>query len=195
MKRPPQSNAYRVTIANEEIREILVDKIKARRSEANCEFVARGQDFVKAAFEGDREAMAGILVPILANYVSVWNAALKTPAKTDGWELLTALLTASGYAKDLCCDAGTGEGSWGFVFTCGTGSKRVGVVMELKRCEKLEDLCNGAAEALKSIKAKNRIEYLDRLRCGRQYVYGIAICRRNCAVAGGERRALPQPLK
>lgn len=195
VKHLPPLNTYRVRIANEEIREVLVDKVKARCSRANREFVARGRDFVKAAFEGDREAMEGVLVRLLANYVSVWNAALKTPAETDGRGLLTALLTASGFAKDLRCDERAGEGSWGFVFTCGTGSKRVGVVMELKRCEKLEDLCNSAEGALKSIEAKGRTEYLDRLRCGRQYVYGIAFCRRNCAVACGERRVLPLQSK
>ena len=195
VKRLPHRNTYRVMIPNEEIREVFIDRVKTRCSRANREFVARGRDFVKAALEGDRDAMAGVLVPLLANYVSLSDTTLKDPAETDGWGVLTALLTASGFAKDLRCDERAGEGSWGFVFTCGTGSKRVGVVMELKRCEKLEDLCNSAEGALKSIEAKGRTEYLDRLRCGRQYVYGIAFCRRNCAVACGERRVLPLQSK
>ena len=68
-----------------------------RYSKANREFVALGQDFVKAATEGDRDAMAGVLGPLLANYVSVLDTVLKTPAANDGRGLLTALLTASGF--------------------------------------------------------------------------------------------------
>lgn len=134
-------------------------------------------------------------MPLLANYVSVWNAALKAPAETDGRGVLTALLTASGCAKDLHSDGGAGEGSTDFIFTCGVGFKRVGVVIEMKRCEKPEDLCDGAGAALRAIKARGRTEYLDRLRCGRQYVYGIAFCRRDCALVGGERRTLSQLQK
>lgn len=191
----PLLNTYRVTIANEEIREVFICRVNDRYSKANREFVALGQDFVKAATEGDRDAMAGVLVPLLANYVSVPNTVLKTPAENDGRGLMTALLTASGYAKDLHADAGAGEGSQGFIFTCGVGSKRVGVVIEMKRCEKPDDRCDGAGEALREIKARGRTEYLDRLRCGRQYVYGIAFCRRDCALVGGERRTLSQLQK
>ena len=166
-----------------------------RYSKANREFVALGQDFVKAATEGDRDAMAGVLGPLLANYVSVPDTVLKTPAANDGRGPLTALLTASGFAKDLHSDGGAGEGSTDFIFTCGVGSKRVGVVIEMKRCEKPEDLCDGAGAALRAIKARGRTEYFDRLRCGRQYVYGIAFCRRDCALVGGERRTLSQLQK
>lgn len=191
----PLLNTYRVTIANEEIREVFICRVNDRYSKANREFVALGQDFVKAATEGDRDAMAGVLGPLLANYVSVPDTVLKTPAANDGRGLLTALLTASGFAKDLHSDGGAGEDSTDFIFTCGVGSKRVGVVIEMKRCEKQEDLCDGAGAALRAIKARGRTEYLDRLRCGRQHVYGIAFCRRDCALVGGERRTLSQLQK
>lgn len=56
----PLLNTYRVTIANEEIREVFICRVNDRYSKANREFVALGQDFVKAATEGDRDAMAGV---------------------------------------------------------------------------------------------------------------------------------------
>lgn len=191
----PLLNTYRVTIADEEIREVFIYRVKARYSKVNREFVAHGRDFVKAATEGDRDAMAGVLVPLLANYVSVPDMVLKTPAANDGPGVLTALLTASGFAKDLHTDAEAGEGSQGFIFTYGAGSKRVGIVIEMMHSEKLDNLKGGADAALRAIKAWGRTEYLDRLRCGRQYVYGIAFCRRDCALVGGERRTLTQPQK
>ena len=195
VKRLPHPNTYRVTIADGEIREVFIYRVKARYSRVNREFVAHGRDFVKAATEGDRDAMAGVLVPLLANYVSVPDMVLKTPAANDGPGVLTALLTASGFAKDLHTDAEAGEGSQGFIFTYGAGSKRVGIVIEMMHSEKLDNLKGGADAALRAIKAWGRTEYLDRLRCGRQYVYGIAFCRRDCALVGGERRTLTQPQK
>ena len=140
VKRLPQLNTYRVTIANEEIREVFIRRVDDRYSKANREFVAHGWDFVKATTEGNRDAMADVLVPLLANYVSVPDKVLKNSAANEGRGLLTALLIASGYAKDLHVDGGAGEGSQGVIFTYGVGSKRVGVVIELKRCEKPEDL-------------------------------------------------------
>lgn len=195
VKRLPHPNTYRVTIADEEIREVFIYRVKARYSKVNREFVTHGRDFVKAATEGDRDAMAGVLVPLLANYVSVPDMVLKTPAANDGPGVLTELLTASGFAKDLHTDAEAGEGSQGFIFTYGAGSKRVGIVIEMMHSEKLDNLKGGADAALRAIKAWGRTEYLDRLRCGRQYVYGIAFCRRDCALVGGERRTLTQPQK
>lgn len=191
----PLLNTYRVTIANEEIREVFICRVNDRYSKANREFVALGQDFVKAATEGDRDAMVGVLGPLLANYVSVPDTVLKIPAANDDRGLMTALLTASGFAKDLHTDAEAGEGSQGFIFTYGAGSKRVGIVIEMMHSEKLDNLKGGADAALRAIKAWGRTEYLDRLRCGRQYVYGIAFCRRDCALVGGERRTLTQPQK
>lgn len=140
VKRLPQLNTYRVTIANEEIREVFIRRVDDRYSKANREFVAHGRDFVKATTEGNRDAMADVLVPLLANYVSVPDKVLKNSAANEGRGLLTALLIASGYVKDLHVDGGAGEGSQGVIFTYGAGSKRVGVVIELKRCEKPEDL-------------------------------------------------------
>ena len=39
--------------------------------------------------------------------------------------------------------------------------------------------------AVAQIKEKRYIALLDRLRCGRQYIYGIAFCLKDCAVSGG----------
>ena len=188
MKRLAPLNAYRVKIPNEEIRDSFINKVKSRYSKTNREFVAYGRDFAKAALEGNCDAMADVLVPLLENYVSVRDTATKAPAENYYHGFLMGLLSCAGsYARDLRSNAEAGDGYSDIIFTYGAGSKRAGVVIEIKRSENPEDMYDSADAALRQIEEKHYTAYLDRLRCGRQYVYGIAFCRKDCAVVGGER--------
>ncbi len=177
-------NHYRVRIPNEEIRDSFITNVKLRFSEENAGFVSSGRDFAKAAVDGDADKMAEILVPLLENYVSIRDTATKAPAENYYHGFLTALLGCAGaYAKDLRSNVEAGDGFADLVFTSGAGSRRIGVVIEVKRCEKPEDMYDCADAALRQIKDKRYAAYLDRLRCGRQHVYGIAFCRKDCAIS------------
>ena len=188
VKRLAPLNAYRVKIPNEEIRDSFINKVKSRYSKMNREFVTYGRNFAKAALEGNCDAMADVLVPLLENYVSVRDTATKAPAENYYHGFLMGLLSCAGScAKDLRSNAEAGDGYSDIIFTQGVGTKRVGVVIEIKRCENAEDMYDLADAALRQIEEKHYTAYLDRLRCGRQYVYGIAFCRKDCAVVGGER--------
>lgn len=179
-------NTYRVKIPNEEIRNTFINKVKARFSKANKEFVSYGRDFAKAALEGNNDAMLDVLATLLDNYVSVRDSATKAPAENYYHGLLTGLLGCAGsYAKDLRSNVEAGDGYADLIFTSGVGSQRIGVVIELKRCAKPEDMYDTADAALRQIKNKRYTAYLDRLRCGKKCVYGIAFCRKDCAVSGG----------
>lgn len=188
VERLTQLNTFRVKIPNEEIRDSFVNKVKTRFSKANQEFVAYGRDFAKAALEGNCDAMVDILVPLLDNYVSVRDTATKAPAENYYHGLLTGLLGCAGsYAKDIRSNAEAGDGYADLIFTSGVGSQRIGVVIELKRCAKPEDMYDTADAALKQIDDKRYTAYLDRLRCAKKFAYGIAFCRKDCAVSGGVR--------
>lgn len=177
-------NRYRVRIPNEEIRDTFITNVKLRFSEENAGFVSAGRDFAKAALEGDADRMAEILVPLLENYVSIRDAATKAPAENYYHGFLTALLSCAGaFAKDLRSNAEAGDGFADLVFTSGAGSRRSGVVIEIKRCDKPEAMYDCADAALQQIKDKRYATYLDRLRCGRQHIYGIAFCRKDCAIS------------
>lgn len=78
-----------------------------------------------------------------------------------------------------------GDGFADLVFTSGVGTKRIGVVIEVKRCAKPDDMYDAAEATLRQIREKRYDAYLDRLRCGKKCLYGIAFCRKDCAVAGG----------
>lgn len=175
-----------VRIPNEEIRKTFEARVMTRFSEANGEFVAYGRDFAKAALEGNPDGMSDILVRLLENYVSVRDTATKAPAENYYHGFLTALLSCAGaYARDLRSNSEAGDGYADLLFTSGTGSRRVGVVLELKRCAVPEEMYDAAEAALKQIHDKRYTARLDRLRCGKQCVYGIAFCRKDCAVCGG----------
>lgn len=179
-------NAYRVRIPNAEIRDSFVNNIKTRFSDANNEFVTYGQDFAKAALAGDLDKMAEVLVPLLNNYISIRDTATKAPAENYYHGFLTALLSCAGScANDLRSNVEAGDGFADIIFNHGVGSKRAGVIIEIKRCEKPEDMYDLADAALQEIKDKRYTAYLDRLRCSKQYTYGIAFCRKDCAISGG----------
>ena len=91
---------------------------------------------------------------------------------------------AGTYAKDLRSNVEAGDGFADIIFNHGVGSKRTGVIIEIKRCEKPEDMYDRADAALRQIKDKRYTAYLDRLRCSKQYIYGITFCRKDCAISG-----------
>ena len=179
-------NRYCVRIPNEEIRDSFSTNIKLRFSEENAHFVTIGCNFAKAALDGDADRMAEVLVPLLESYVSIRDTATKAPAENYYHGFLTALLTCAGsYAKNVSSNVEAGDGFADLVFTSGVGTKRIGVVIEVKRCAKPNDMYDTAEAALRQIKEKRYAAYLDRLRCGKECLYGIAFCRKDCAVAGG----------
>lgn len=186
VKQLPSLNAFRVRIPNEEVRDSFINKVKSRFSKANKKFVSYGRDFAKAALNGDCDAMADILGPLLKNYVSVRDTATKAPAENYYHGFLSGLLGCAGeYAQDVLSNAEAGDGYADLTFTSGMGSKRIGVIIEIKRCKTKGDMYDYADAAVKQIEEKHYTAYLDRLRCGKKCVYGIAFCRKDCAISGG----------
>lgn len=181
--RLPTANSYRVRIPNKEIRDCFVKNVKARFSDSNREFVTYGRDLAVAALEGDADKMTEVIVPLLKNYISVRDTASKAPAENYYHGFLTALLSCAGsYAGDLRSNIEAGDGFADIAFTYGVGSRKVGVIIEIKRCEKPEDMYDMADNALRQIEEKRYTEYLDKLRCNKKHVFGIAFCRKDCAV-------------
>lgn len=187
VKRLPQADSYQVRIPNEEVRNTFVKNVKERFSEADAGFAAHGKKLAEAALSGDADGMAEVLVPLLRGYVSVRDAAAKAPAENYYHGFLSALFACAGLPTgNFVSNGEAGDGFADIVFVSGVGSRRIGVVIEIKRCDKPEDMYDFADAALQQIRDKRYTEKLDKLRCGRKYVYGIAFCRKDCAVTGGE---------
>ena len=182
-------NRYLVRIPNEEIRDTFVRRVKERFSPENADFVAYGRNFVKAATTGDIDGMMEVLLPLLRNFVSIRDAASKSPAENYYHGMMVSLLyCAGGTVRSFASNAEAGAGYADLCFTSGVGSSRTGVVIELKRCDKPENLFDAADAALKQIERNHYADCLDRRRCSRQFVYGLAFCRKECEISGGERQ-------
>ncbi len=183
-------NRYLVRIPNEEIRDTFIRRVKERFSQENADFAAHGREFVKAATTGDIDGMMEVLLPLLKNFVSIRDSASKSPAENYYHGMMVSLLyCAGGIVRSFDSNAEAGEGYADLCFTSGAGSNRTGVVIELKRCDKPEDLFEVADDALRQIARNHYADRLDRLRCRRQFVYGLAFCRKECEIIGEERQA------
>ena len=126
--------------------DVSINNVKERYSQANREFVTYGQDFAKAALSGDTDGMSDILVPLLENYVSVRDTAVKAPAENYYHGFLTALLLSAGsYVKELRSNVEAGDGYADLVFTSSMGSRRSGVIIEVKRSANPEDMYDADA--------------------------------------------------
>ena len=180
VKRLPGANSYSVRIPNEEIRDAFKRNIKERFSASNQQFVSYGQNFAKAALTGNPVDMGIVLEELLKVYVSVRDLASKAPTENYYHGFLVALLACAGsLAKDIRSNSEAGHGFADLMFTSGMGPRRIGVIIEIKRCNKNEEMYSHATEAINQIKTKRYNDALDKLRCSRQFIYGIAFCRKD----------------
>ncbi len=178
---------FRVRLPNEEIRETFEANVAAHFSKANRPYANRGVDFVKAVLAGDEDRMAEVLEELLKNYVSVRDTATKAPAENYYHGLLVSLIAcADSLLATFRSNGEAGDGYADLALTSGSGSRRIGAVIEIKRCNKPEDLYDAAESALVQIREKHYTDYLDKLRCSTKLVYGIAFCGRLCSVVQGE---------
>ncbi len=184
---PDHPLSFRVRIPNEEIRETFRTNVADHFSKVNGQYSNRGMDFVKAALAGDDDRMAMVLDELLKNYVSVRDAATKSPAENYYHGLLTSLCAcAESLLFTYSSNGEAGDGYADIQFTSGVGSRRTGVVIKIKRCDRVVDLYDAADAAVEQIRGKHYAESLDKLRCGTKHAYGIAFCGRHCAVVRSE---------
>lgn len=177
---------FQLKIPNEEIRQTFRERIEVRFSSRNASFAQHGVKLADAALSGSADGMAEVLEPLLRKYVSVRDAASRAPAENYYHGFLCALLaSAEARIQDFASNAEAGDGYADIVFTSGTGSRRVGVVLEVKRAKSVEDLRKAAQQALKQIEEKDYGSWFRKMRCAQYYAYGIAFCGKHCEVGGG----------
>ncbi len=180
------NDRFLLKIPNEEIRQTFRERIQMRFSAANPSFAQHGLKLADAALTGSADGMSEVLEPLLRNYVSVRDAASRAPAENYYHGFLAALFACAGNRiQDFASNTECGDGYADIVFTSGTGSRRIGVVIEMKRTKRVEDLRNAVSEALDQIDCRNYSERFRKLRCSSYYSYGIAFCAKHCEVGGG----------
>ena len=183
-----------VRIPNEEIRHAFESGILEFFSQTNIRYVQRGKTFVDALFSGNPDTVAEVLTPLLSNYVSIRDTATKAPAENFYHGFLSGLLTSAGISEnDMHSNPEAGNGYADLILTHGVGSLRIGVIIELKHCTQPIDIYDAADSAVEQIKDKRYTDFLRKMRCRKHIVYGIAFCRKTCAVSGGAVPAAADP--
>ena len=180
--RSPQSSVkVRVRIPNEEIRQTFKDKVIYRFSEKNGEFVNSGREIASALLAGNTSAFRLKLTKLLQNYVSIRDTATKSPAENFYHGFLSAVFVSSGsFISNFHSNAEAGEGYADILFT--SADEEIGVVIEIKRCEKREDSIVLAEKALAQIKEKGYEQYFRGYPCKVIHAYGLVFFAKNCNV-------------
>ena len=173
---------YSLKIPNEEIRESFLNRIGRMFSPANAEFVPYGISFAKAAFSGSAIDLSNILSEVLIDFVSLRDPATKAPAENYYHGLLVGLLAcARNTVANFESNREAGNGFADVSFTSAL-QPRIGVILELKRVAKAEDMLSGAKAALAQIRSRHYARGMKGKQCSKVFGFGIAFHQKSCVV-------------
>ena len=196
------ANAFALKIPNTEIRDTFKDRVHARFSSENQSFAQYGKKFAKAALAGDVDGILSVLSPLLKRYVSVRDAASRAPAENYYQGFLTALLaSAGGLIENFRSNAEAGDGYADIVFTSSNHLERIGVIIEIKRAGRNENMFRILNEALKKVDDKNYNAICGQLACRRYYTFALVFQGKHCLAGGGTLRTYegdggrPEPVQ
>ena len=181
IERLPGVNSYRVKIPNEEIRLTFENKVRSLYSKKNKQYSKHGENLAAAFLAGDADAVRKILMPLLRRYVSVRDEATKAPQENYYHGFLLAMLVCAGdKASNLHSNTEAGTGFPDLVFT--SEDLDVGVIIEVKRCTKPEEMPQKAQAALDQIKVQRYAQAFDGYQCSRCFGFGVSFCKKICVV-------------
>ena len=179
---PQSATRYKLKIPNEEIRDTFVRKVKNRFSSENADFSQRGNAIAQALLTGDTRDFYLKLTELLQGYVSIRDTATKSPAENFYHGFLSAIFTSATVIKNFQSNAEAGNGYADILFV--SADKSVGVVIEIKRCEKEADSADLCQKALDQIAEKGYENYFPRhgITCKEIYAYGLVFFGKDCNV-------------
>jgi hypothetical protein len=179
---PEGASCFKLKIPNEEIRDTFVRKVKNRFSSENADFSQRGNAIARALLTGDTRDFYLKLTELLQGYVSIRDTATKSPAENFYHGFLSAIFTSATVIKNFQSNAEAGNGYADILFV--SQDKSVGVVIEIKRCEKEADSADLCQKALDQIAEKGYENYFPRhgITCKEIYAYGLVFFGKDCNV-------------
>ena len=174
-------NTFRVKIPNEEIRDTFDQSVRHHFSKTNRHYGQLGFTLAKTVMSGDADAVRKVLLPLLRKYVSVRDEATKAPPENYYQGFLSAMFACAGDSiANFHANSEAGTGFADILFT--SPDQDVGVVIEIKRCDKREEMPIQAQRALMQIQNKEYAQGLEDYACKERYAYGIAFCNKSCVV-------------
>mgnify|MGYP002515677958 CR=1 FL=1 len=178
---PGKNQCFRVRIPNEEIRLTFEKKIRAHFSKANSQLVNRGVELAHSFLSGNAENVRKTLLPLLRKYISVRDSATKAPPENYYHGFLTAMLACAGSTiENFHSNRESGNGFADLVFT--SPDQDVGVIVEIKRCNKDQEMMTSAQKALAQIKTQNYVQELMNYDCRQLWGFGIAFYGKACVI-------------
>ena len=181
------NTTYEVKIPNREILETFKTNIQAYFSTGNPSYAQSAQTIVHAILAGRTNEVSVLLKTLLRGFVSVRDTATKAPSENFYHGFLNGIFSCAGsLVSNYKSQPEAGNGYADIAFLSETMTGRIGVVIEIKYCKDPDDLYEAAEAAISQIHGKGYGAYFDKLGCPRKLVYGIAFCRKDCAVTSGE---------
>ena len=181
------NTTYEVKIPNREILETFKTNIQAYFSTGNPSYAQSAQAIVHAILAGRTNEVSVLLKTLLRGFVSVRDTATKAPSENFYHGFLNGIFSCAGsLVSNYKSQPEAGNGYADIAFLAETTTGRIGVVIEIKYCKDPDDLYEAAEVAISQIHGKGYGAYFDKLGCPRKLVYGIAFCRKDCAVAAGQ---------
>ena len=181
------NTTYEVKIPNREILETFKTNIQAYFSTGNPSYAQSAQAIVHAILAGRTNEVSVLLKTLLRGFVSVRDTATKAPSENFYHGFLNGIFSCAGsLVSNYKSQPEAGNGCADIAFLSETTTGRIDVVIEIKYCKDPDDLYEAAEAAISQIHGKGYGAYFDKLGCPRKLVYGIAFCRKDCAVTSGE---------
>lgn len=181
------NTTYEVKIPNREILETFKTNIQVYFSTGNPSYAQSAQTIVHAILAGRTNEVSVLLKTLLRGFVSVRDTATKAPSEIFYHGFLNGIFSCAGsLVSNYKSQPEAGNGYADIAFLSETTTGRIGVVIEIKYCKDPDDLYEAAEAAISQIHGKGYGAYFDKLGCPRKLVYGIAFCRKDCAVTSGE---------
>jgi hypothetical protein len=173
---------YELKIPNLEIRECFKTRI-LDYSKNNPTMLKSTIDFIKALFNGDKEALEQNLNTLLAKHVALRDFATKSPPENYYQGFLNGLLaTNSTILKQHASNLESGNGYVDIYLQSLDGKSAV--IIELKQTKNhnasKELICQDALQQIKDEHYAD--EYINNLDYKSVYIYGICFHRKLCSV-------------
>ena len=178
---PQSATRFMLKIPNEEIRDTFVRKVQARFSKSNKVFSRDSVELARAFLSGDTATARLKLKYLLQCYVSVRDRATRAPAENFYHGFLSGVMSSAEEVISIFrSNAEAGEGYADILFT--SVKEDVGVIVEIKVCDKREGSMAVANKALEQITEKKYEQYFEDFDCKKILAYGLVFFGKECNI-------------
>ncbi len=178
-----ERSEHEFRIPNAEVRQWFNDNIMAYyRKRGGRYFDSYSKRIVEQLLCGNADELSAALGSALSVFVSSRDLAVREPKENYYHGMLNGILVSSSDLISALSSNTDSEGGYADI-TFLSRDRKTGVVIELKYAANRKDLSKKASEAVEQIEDQDYAEAVRQQGMRRILGFGIAFCRRQCAVA------------